>query len=374
MELMGPKSTGYYLPHVDLQQLLDVLSAASYQVIGPIVKDGAIVYDQINSVEQLPQGYQDEQAPGSYRLRHTSSSNFFSWSNGVQALKPLTFKPREVLWKAVRNAEGHIEFNEVLPQKKKRAVLGVRACDIAAMQIQDDVFSHGEHRDPYYASRRENLLLIAVNCHYPAATCFCVSTGDGPQVTQGFDIALTELASGFILHTGSEVGADIVDALNLSEPTDAQYYEAGNLALEAEQRQRRTLDPEQVKAQLFQKLEHERWDDIAERCLSCGNCTMVCPTCFCHSETDQSDLQGDKVEYHRQWDSCFTQGHSYIHGMTVRKETKLRYRQWLTHKFSAWYEQFGRSGCVGCGRCISWCPVGIDITEELKLLCAESDA
>ena len=370
MELTGPKNLAYYLPHVDLQRLVDVLLAQEFQVIGPVVKDGAIVYDQVSSIQQLPQGYQDDQSPGSYRLRQTSSSNFFAWSNGVQALKPLMFKSSEVLWQASRNDEGMIEFSEVVPQNIKQAVLGVRACDIAALQVQDEVFYHGEYQDPYYSSRRENLLIIAVNCHYPAATCFCAATGDGPQVNAGYDIALTELASGFIVRVGSEVGADIIAKLQLSEPTDAQYFEAGNLALEAEQRQRRTINPQHIKIQLAQKLDHERWDDIAERCLSCGNCTMVCPTCFCHSETDQADLRGNNVEHLRQWDSCFTQGHSYIHGMTIRKETKLRYRQWLTHKFSSWYEQFGRSGCVGCGRCISWCPAGIDITEELSQLCS----
>ena len=112
-------------------------------------------------------------------------------------------------------------------------------------------------------------------------------------------------------------------------------------------------------------LEHPRWDDVAERCLTCGNCTMVCPTCFCTTVEDHSDLAGRRAERKRRWDSCFTMDFSYIHGGSVRDQARSRYRQWMTHKLASWIDQFGTSGCVGCGRCITWCPVGIDITEEV---------
>ena len=133
---------------------------------------------------------------------------------------------------------------------------------------------------------------------------------------------------------------------------------------EAAQQQTRSLPSHNLRDALFANLEHPRWEDVAERCLSCGNCTSVCPTCFCHSETDETALDGDHSLHARQWDSCFTQGHSYIHGMTIRADTRTRYRQWLTHKLGSWHDQYGRSGCVGCGRCIAWCPVGIDITAR----------
>jgi ferredoxin len=119
---------------------------------------------------------------------------------------------------------------------------------------------------------------------------------------------------------------------------------------------------------LYQNFEHPRWDEIAARCLSCGNCTMVCPTCFCTNVEDVSDVTGHRAERWRRWDSCFTMSFSYIHGGSVRTSAKARFRQWMTHKLASWIDQFGTTGCVGCGRCIAWCPVGIDLTEEAQAL------
>lgn len=366
---MDQRYKHYFLPHVELSRLLAAVRQRGYGVVGPQVSQGAIVYEALTSVDQLPQGYQDTQSPGVYRLEKTASTSYFAWANGAQALKPLTFAPRETLWRAERDAAGKLVFNEVVAKSAKTAVLGVRACDIAALQKQDRIFLHDQYRDDNYAARRQALFLMAVNCNQPAAACFCVATGDGPSAQQGFDMVLTELVTGFIIQAGSDEGEQVLTELNLVAPSDAQFFEAGNLALAAEQKQRRHIDQNKIQQHLMQRLEHAQWDDIAERCLSCGNCTMVCPTCFCHREQDESNLAGSEVLHNREWDSCFTQGHSYIHGTTVRQQTKLRYRQWLTHKFATWVEQFGSSGCVGCGRCITWCPAGIDVTRELAVLC-----
>ncbi len=126
----------------------------------------------------------------------------------------------------------------------------------------------------------------------------------------------------------------------------------------------RTLDVTDIRDLLYRNSEHPRWDEVADRCLTCGNCTMVCPTCFCASVDDVTDLAGEEASRERRWESCFTLEHSYVHGGSVRRSGKARYRQWMTHKLASWIDQFGTSGCVGCGRCITWCPVAIDITEE----------
>ena len=136
----------------------------------------------------------------------------------------------------------------------------------------------------------------------------------------------------------------------------------------------RAMDTTNIKQLLYDNPEHPQWDKVAGRCLSCANCTMACPTCFCSTVEDVSDLTGKHAERWRKWDSCFSLEFSYIHGGHVRQSTKGRYRQWMTHKLASWQDQFGTSGCVGCGRCITWCPVGIDITEEVKAIRADQPA
>ena len=130
----------------------------------------------------------------------------------------------------------------------------------------------------------------------------------------------------------------------------------------------RALDTGNIQGLLYENAEHPRWEQVAQRCLTCGNCTMVCPTCFCTTVEDTTNLAGDQAARTRRWDSCFSLDFSYIHGGPVRSSTRARYRHWITHKFAAWIDQFGSSGCVGCGRCITWCPVGIDVTEEIRSL------
>jgi ferredoxin len=130
----------------------------------------------------------------------------------------------------------------------------------------------------------------------------------------------------------------------------------------------RAMETDGLPALLARNPEHPRWAQVAERCLTCGNCTLSCPTCFCHTVEDVADLAGTTAERVRRWDSCFTSEFSYIHGGSVRPSARSRYRQWLTHKLSAWHDQFGTSGCVGCGRCITWCPAKIDITEEVHAI------
>jgi sulfhydrogenase subunit beta (sulfur reductase) len=353
-----------FLARADLQRLIDALKASHRNVIGPVVRDGALVYDTIERASQLPTGWRDEQAPGRYRLTQTASPRCFAFAVGAQGLKPLTFAPRESLWRTERNQRGELKFTEVVPPVKPTAVIGVRACDLAALHLQDQHFAYGEYADAYFNQRRRALFIVAVDCAQPAATCFCASTGDGPAVTSGFDLALTELDEGFIVTARSDAGRTLVDGLPLVPVTEDQRGRAASEHQAAVAAQTRTLPGRDLNAALFAQLQHPRWKDVGDRCLACGNCTAVCPTCFCHGETSVAAPDGTSAEHVRQWDSCFAAGHSYIHGWVVRGSTDLRYRQWLTHKLGSWHDQYGRSGCTGCGRCITWCPVGIDITEE----------
>jgi ferredoxin len=360
--------TPLFLPRERLQALIDALTAAGFRCIGPQVRDGAIVFAELDAAAQLPAGMHDDQQPGRYRMTTSSSPRQFAWANGPQALKPFLFAPRQTLWRAERAADGSIRFVEPADPLPPLAVIGVRACDLAALALQDAHFLEGEYVDPYYAARRSNLFLIAVDCSHPAATCFCASTGDGPHVRQGCDIALTELERGFVARPDSERGAQMLASLALS-PAGVDDIEQGHAQTDrAAQAQQRGLPSRNLRDRLLASLDHPRWNDVASRCLSCGNCTSVCPTCFCHAQRETPQLDGATSEHVREWDSCFSRGHSYLHGFTVRPDTRSRYRQWLVHKLGTWHDQYGRSGCVGCGRCIAWCPVGIDLTQEAAAL------
>lgn len=369
--------TDGFLPRAQLQRLFDVLSTSHSKVVGPVVRDGAIVYDAIERASQLPAGWRDEQAPGRYRLVPSDTPRCFAWAVGAQALKPITFAPREELWRAERNSRGDLRFIEPPHEAPTLAVIGVRACDLAALHLQDQHFAFGTYADAYYNRRRRALFIVAVDCAYPAATCFCASTGDGPRATSGFDLALTELDEGFLVAARSEAGRTVAEELPLVPATPAQLAQAEAERQAAAEGQQRAMPGRDLKDALFARLDDPHWKDVGERCLACGNCTAVCPTCFCHSEHDLVTADGAGAQHTRQWDSCFGAGHSYIHGWVIRGSTDLRYRQWLTHKLGSWHEQYGRSGCVGCGRCITWCPVGIDITEEAAALAGgpeQSDA
>ncbi|MGZ8386507.1 MAG: 4Fe-4S dicluster domain-containing protein [Nitrospira sp.] len=355
------------LPTADLQQLLDALSTKGYRIVGPMVRDGSVVWETLRSVSDLPIGWRDQQEPGRYRLGQTGSHEVFGVVHGPQSLKPFVFAPREPLLQIERTKDG-FTARQTLPQSEKVAVIGARACDLAGLTIQDRIFLKDAYRDPYYASRREGLFVIAVNCTRALSTCFCASMETGPRARSGFDLALTEVENQLLIEAGSTAGHEVLASLPFTRASKEQIAEADMRVDACAQSQVRRLDHSRLPQALYEAHEHPRWDEVAGRCLACANCTMVCPTCFCHTVEETPDLSHQQTAHARLWDSCFTQEHGYIHGKNMRPTIKDRYRMWLTHKLASWIDQFGTSGCVGCGRCITWCPVGIDLTEELPAL------
>ncbi|MGW2491481.1 4Fe-4S dicluster domain-containing protein [Streptomyces sp. NPDC001606] len=352
--------------------LVDLLTGRGFTVVGPTVRDGAIVLAELDSADQLPYGWGVELAAGRYRLRERPDGAAFANAAGPQAWKRFLHPPRIRQWQA-DTADGGMVVTADEPPATRYAFLGVRPCDLRAIAVQDRVLTGGRHRDPDYTARRTGALLVAVECTEPGATCFCVSMGTGPAASPGYDLVLTEVvdAAGhrFWLRGGSAEGAEILAELSAGHPVDPATRDAARTAVDAAAAHMgRTMPEADLRELMAGTLDAPRWDDVAARCLTCGNCTMVCPTCFCTSTEDVTDLTGDHAERWRVWDSCFDLNFSELHGGPVRASARSRYRQWLTHKLGTWYDQFGSSGCVGCGRCIVWCPVGIDITEEAAAL------
>ncbi|HCU25087.1 MAG TPA: sulfite reductase subunit A [Deltaproteobacteria bacterium] len=362
----------FILDQHGLDRTFLALKQRGYELVGPTLRDQAIVYDTIHTTSDLPLAWTDEQDGGVYRLKKRSDAALFGYAVGPHSWKKFLHPPIRRLWTAKKEETGF----QVIPEEEKSvkyAFIGVRACELRAIEIQDRVFLHGNYQDPSYKKLRENAFIVALNCGQAGGTCFCVSMNAGPKAKSGFDLALTEVIEAdrhyFLVEVGSEGGNEILQELSCQE-AGIQEQKAAQAVVEKTARQMgREMDTANIKELLYKNYEHPRWNEVAERCLSCGNCTMVCPTCFCTTVEDVTDLKGEHSERWQKWDSCFTLDFSYMHGSgPVRSSTKSRYRQWMTHKLATWIDQFGSSGCVGCGRCITWCPVGIDLTEELAAI------
>ncbi|MER6083466.1 4Fe-4S dicluster domain-containing protein [Streptomyces sp. NPDC001833] len=364
-------SDGLVMGKDGMAALVDVLIRRGFTVVGPTVRDGAIVLAELRSADELPYGWGVELEAGRYRLVERSDGAAFAHAAGPQSWKPFLHRPRVREWSADR-VDGQLALTADPSVPPRYAFLGVRPCDLRAIAVQDRVLTGGAYRDTGYEGRRSGALLIVVECTEPGATCFCVSMGTGPAAGPGHDLAMTEVLDGdghrFWIRSGSPEGAAILAELP-ARPADPETRETARAGVAAAaDRMGRTMPEADLRELMAGTLDAPRWDDVAGRCLTCGNCTMVCPTCFCTTTEDVTDLTGDHAERWRLWDSCFDLDFSQLHGGPVRTSPRSRYRQWMTHKLGTWYDQFGSSGCVGCGRCIVWCPVGIDITEEAAAL------
>jgi ferredoxin len=354
-----------------LDALVSELKKQGYEVVGPKLSDGAIVYRELKSSSDLPVGWTDRQKPGSYRVEKRDDQKMFGYVVGPHSWKKFLHPPVIKLWSSeITGRKPTYSGNG--DEVPKYAFLGVRPCEVQAMMIQDRVFLEGEYVDPIYKARRDRAFIVAVNCTEPGENCFCASVGSGPQTGSGFDLSLTEVMEGsrhyFLVDVGSEKGAAAVEKVGCeSSPPEARETAAA-LLKQAALSMGRELETEGIRDLLRANYDHLRWEETAKLCMFCTICTMVCPTCFCTTVEDMTDLSGTKAERLRKWDSCFTLAFSYIHGGSVRASGRARYRQWMTHKLSTWQDQFESLGCVGCGRCITWCPVGIDITEEARAI------
>jgi ferredoxin len=372
----GSVASVWVLTSDDLVAMVDALCDEFEEVIGPVLVDGVIRMRPIDSADELPTGVIDAQRRGSYRATRTGGARRFSYSVGPDSLKAIVHPPRSPVWSMTRDDDGNVAVSVAPTRRVRRAVLGARACDIAALERLGHTQLDGPHPDRHHAAARAGLFLIGLDCSRPAPTCFCESTGTGPCIDGGVDLAITELDDGdgvhYVLRAGSPDGQQFAEALGFrrAEPDEEADAHRARHSVHTTTRMM-AADAATI---VLADLEHPRWDDVAERCLACGNCTAVCPTCFCTDTADRMDLDGHTAHRERVWDTCFSLEYSHLGPGPVRSSPRSRYRQWLTHKLGTWHDQFGESGCVGCGRCITWCPVGIDLTAEVDALAAAGAA
>jgi len=359
-----------------LNELIQLLRADGRTVIGPRIRDGVISPEEIEHGDELPRGWTEEQHGGHYRLVPTGTDEVFASATPARPWKRFLQPERTLLLRARRGSDGAISIDAEPPEQPRLAFFGIRSCDLASLGILDRVLLDPNATDPTYAARRADVFIVAAACNTPANTCFCASMDTGPTPRAGYDLSIRELpgdeAIEYLIDAGSEQGEDALAQLT-SRPSEQRHTDRATEmhagAVAAMGRELRSEDPPAAAAQP----DHPRWDDVAERCLACGNCTMSCPTCFCSTTEDHTDLSATETERWRVWDSCFTLDFTHLHGGSVRTSTKSRYRQWLLHKLVTWHDQFDTSGCVGCGRCITWCPVGIDLTAEVAAMAARQE-
>lgn len=351
-----------------LQRLVDEALSEGFNLLGPTPLNGAVTFGPIRQVSDLPVGFVDEQSPGNWRLTQSGTGSVFGVLHSSCSAKPFLFPPRSTLWRA-KKMGATVQLMPVDAPAPKTALIGLRPCDIHAVLVQDKVLAESPIPDPDYQRRREATLLIVVNCTRANPTCFCKSMGGGTRCWEGHDIAITELAdqpSRFLYEAGSDKGRDLLKKCRFDLAHEGDVREAERRMKAAEAMMEKGIDVSDIKDLLYRNAEHPVWQQVGERCFACTSCTQVCPTCFCHTPVDSSTLDTVESTRERVWDSCFGEDFSYIHGGSIRRSISSRYRQWMTHKLAAWQDQFDMLGCVGCGRCITWCPAGIDLRDEAE--------
>ena len=369
--------------------IVDELDRAGYDVWGPAVRDGVIVTRRLGGGDPLPVGYVADQSPGSSRLVDVGDRSRFGWAVGPQPWKPLLHPPSVVTMR-LSQPEREQPVTVTLPGQPARrlALFGMRPCDLAALETLDRVLLDAPpSAEPTYRARRADAFLVVVNCGTPASTCACVSFGTGPHVgaTRVHDLEITELVAAdpldepdyvvtAISERGASVLARVAERVPTSEVGDEDSSAVAAQRAHASTAIERGVPADRTRDALASGHDLERWDEIAEQCVACGNCTAVCPTCFCTTVNDVGDLSGTRVERRREWESCFSLEFSRLGDRPVRSSVAARYRQWMTHKLGTWHEQFGESGCVGCGRCTTWCPVGIDFMAVAQGLVDDVEA
>ncbi|GAB6179149.1 4Fe-4S dicluster domain-containing protein [Desulfotomaculum defluvii] len=321
----------------EVTNLLDKL-ASEYRVIAPVEKNGLVEFAAIQKGEEAKLDYANTKKPG----------------------KEILFPQSEELFNYTVDTEGVRMQDNVDGQAT--IVFGMHPCDVKSWVLLDNVFKNDQYTDVYYLTRRANTLVVGLGCNEPASTCFCSSVACGPFAKEGSDIFLTDIGEAYVVEGISEKGKELVAKLGLSEA--GAEAKAAAAKLQAEVKADGSVNIEGMAEKLRTIYDHEYWNKLYEKCLGCGACTYLCPTCHCFDIADEAtDCNGCRV---RNWDACmFPLFTLHGSGHNPRPSGKERWRQRLMHKFNYFVERYNATACVGCGRCIKNCPVNLDIRQAL---------
>lgn len=323
----------------DVASFLDSL-VQDYEVFAPRRRDGLILFETIAS----------------------GSEAFLEYQNSKMSPKDVLFPQSERLF-SYSSTKGEVHIEAPPAEKKPQLIFGIRPCDAIGFTLLDKVFG-GDFKDPYYGSRRAHTLVVSVGCVRPQGTCFCTSVGGGPFSIEGSDLSLIDVGDEYLVRVISEKGAKFLEKRDLEAAEETTRALAEEVIETAEAAIRPSFALEGLKHTLDKMFDDPVWQELTEKCLGCGVCTYLCPTCHCFDIADEAgSVDGERV---RTWDSCqFPLFTLQASGVNPRPTVKERFRQRIMHKFSYLIDDQEQIGCVGCGRCVIECPVNLDIRQVL---------
>lgn len=312
-----------------------------YAVYGPVEEEGIVSFRRLATPEEIKLDYQNSKKPP----------------------KEVLFPQTEMMFH-YEKGEGRIRLESTEEVEEDRALFGVRPCDVRALALLDLVFDAPDYKDLYYANKREKTTIVALGCNLPLSTCFCTAFGGSPFFKEGADLFLTDIGDWYLAEALTPKGEKLLDEEFFQKATKADLRAAAKVKKKALARMAPPPELDGLKEKLDTMIDSTFWDRLHEKCLGCGVCTFLCPTCHCFDIVDEAlDSRGERV---RNWDSCMFPIYTLeASGHNPRPSGRERWRQRLMHKFDYFPAIYGEFQCVGCGRCVINCPVNLDIRKVI---------